>query len=172
MGDLSRGHVGGGTGECPRRCQRPLPAIFLLPLRLASPSGCSAASGSPTAQLGAVYVVTKAPAAEAVSSSVLGESEVTLGVPTVWGPAPRTPQCCGSPVRGQCRCHQAQWPMSLCHVLADGALTVAPAAMGLAALEVMHAVQRTWANAKVRTGGRTRPMQWRDMFDIAVKWRR
>ncbi|XP_039706226.1 tetratricopeptide repeat protein 13 isoform X5 [Pteropus medius] len=45
-------------------------------------------------------------------------------------------------------------------------------AMGLAALEVMHAVQRTWANAKVRTGGRTRPMQWRDMFDIAVKWRR
>lgn len=44
--------------------------------------------------------------------------------------------------------------------------------MGLAALEVMHAVQRTWANAKVRTGGRTRPMQWRDMFDIAVKWRR
>lgn len=47
-----------------------------------------------------------------------------------------------------------------------------PAAMGLAALEVMQAVQRTWTNAKVRTSGRTRLMQWRDMFDIAVKWRR
>ncbi|KAM4828605.1 tetratricopeptide repeat protein 13 isoform 1-T1 [Thomomys bottae] len=45
-------------------------------------------------------------------------------------------------------------------------------AMGLAALEVMQAVQRTWTNSKVRMSGRTRLMQWRDMFDIAVKWRR
>uniref|UniRef100_A0A287D180 Tetratricopeptide repeat domain 13 n=1 Tax=Ictidomys tridecemlineatus TaxID=43179 RepID=A0A287D180_ICTTR len=45
-------------------------------------------------------------------------------------------------------------------------------AMGLAALEVMQAVQRTWTNGKVRMGGRTRLMQWRDMFDIAVRWRR
>ncbi|KAM7173979.1 tetratricopeptide repeat protein 13 isoform 3-T3 [Macrochelys suwanniensis] len=44
-------------------------------------------------------------------------------------------------------------------------------AMGLAALEVMQAVQRTWANSKVRMNGKTRLMQWRDMFDIAVKWR-
>ncbi|KAM5301126.1 tetratricopeptide repeat protein 13 isoform 2-T2 [Glossophaga mutica] len=45
-------------------------------------------------------------------------------------------------------------------------------AMGLAALEVMQAVQRTWTNSKVRMNGKTRPMQWRDMFDIAVRWRR
>uniref|UniRef100_A0A4W3K4A0 Tetratricopeptide repeat domain 13 n=1 Tax=Callorhinchus milii TaxID=7868 RepID=A0A4W3K4A0_CALMI len=45
-------------------------------------------------------------------------------------------------------------------------------AMGLAALEIMQAVQRTWANSKIRVGGKTRLMQWRDMFDIAVKWRR
>ncbi|KAF6073770.1 tetratricopeptide repeat domain 13 [Phyllostomus discolor] len=45
-------------------------------------------------------------------------------------------------------------------------------AMGLAALEVMQAVQRTWTNSKVRVNGKTRLMQWRDMFDIAVKWRR
>ncbi|XP_042541928.1 tetratricopeptide repeat protein 13 isoform X8 [Dipodomys spectabilis] len=45
-------------------------------------------------------------------------------------------------------------------------------AMGLAALEVMQAVQRTWTNSKVRMSGKTRLMQWRDMFDIAVKWRR
>ncbi|XP_075059740.1 tetratricopeptide repeat protein 13 isoform X2 [Mixophyes fleayi] len=45
-------------------------------------------------------------------------------------------------------------------------------AMGLAALEVMQAVQKTWANSKVRINGKTRLMQWRDMFDIAVKWRR
>ncbi|XP_068837962.1 tetratricopeptide repeat protein 13 isoform X2 [Capricornis sumatraensis] len=45
-------------------------------------------------------------------------------------------------------------------------------AMGLAALEVMQAVQRTWMNSKVRMNGKTRLMQWRDMFDIAVKWRR
>lgn len=47
-----------------------------------------------------------------------------------------------------------------------------PLAMGLAALEVMQAVQRTWTNSKVRMNGKTRLMQWRDMFDIAVKWRR
>ncbi|XP_023972848.1 tetratricopeptide repeat protein 13 isoform X2 [Physeter macrocephalus] len=45
-------------------------------------------------------------------------------------------------------------------------------AMGLAALEVMQAVQRTWTSSKVRMSGKTRLMQWRDMFDIAVKWRR
>uniref|UniRef100_A0A6J0UFD9 Tetratricopeptide repeat protein 13 isoform X1 n=1 Tax=Pogona vitticeps TaxID=103695 RepID=A0A6J0UFD9_9SAUR len=45
-------------------------------------------------------------------------------------------------------------------------------AMGLAALEVMQALQRTWVNSKVRMNGKTRLMQWRDMFDIAVKWRR
>ncbi|XP_048223382.1 tetratricopeptide repeat protein 13 isoform X3 [Perognathus longimembris pacificus] len=45
-------------------------------------------------------------------------------------------------------------------------------AMGLAALEVMQAVQRTWTNSKVRVSGKTRLMQWRDVFDIAVKWRR
>ncbi|KAM4041518.1 tetratricopeptide repeat protein 13 isoform 1-T1 [Anomaloglossus baeobatrachus] len=45
-------------------------------------------------------------------------------------------------------------------------------AMGLAALEVMQAVQKTWMNSKVRINGKTRLMQWRDMFDIAVKWRR
>ncbi|KAM4693706.1 tetratricopeptide repeat protein 13 isoform 2-T2 [Discoglossus pictus] len=45
-------------------------------------------------------------------------------------------------------------------------------AMGLAALEVMQAVHRTWTNSKVRINGKTRLMQWRDMFDIAVKWRR
>ncbi|XP_062323651.1 tetratricopeptide repeat protein 13 isoform X1 [Osmerus eperlanus] len=45
-------------------------------------------------------------------------------------------------------------------------------AMGLATLEVMQAMQRTWSNAKVRVNGKTRQMQWRDMFDIAVKWRR
>ncbi|XP_034964374.2 tetratricopeptide repeat protein 13 isoform X1 [Zootoca vivipara] len=45
-------------------------------------------------------------------------------------------------------------------------------AMGLAVLEVMQAVQRTWVNSKVRINGKTRLMQWRDMFDIAVKWRR
>ncbi|XP_040206772.1 tetratricopeptide repeat protein 13 isoform X1 [Rana temporaria] len=45
-------------------------------------------------------------------------------------------------------------------------------AMGLAALEVMQAVLRSWTNSKVRINGKTRLMQWRDMFDIAVKWRR
>ncbi|CAH2249423.1 tetratricopeptide repeat 13 isoform X2 [Pelobates cultripes] len=45
-------------------------------------------------------------------------------------------------------------------------------AMGLAALEVMQSVQKTWTNSKVRINGKTRLMQWRDMFDIAVKWRR
>ncbi|XP_054852380.1 tetratricopeptide repeat protein 13 [Eublepharis macularius] len=45
-------------------------------------------------------------------------------------------------------------------------------AMGLAVLEVMQAVQRTWVNAKVRINGKSKLMQWRDMFDIAVKWRR
>ncbi|XP_077409363.1 tetratricopeptide repeat protein 13 isoform X2 [Vanacampus margaritifer] len=45
-------------------------------------------------------------------------------------------------------------------------------AMGLATLEVMQAMQRTWSSAKVRVNGKTRQMQWRDMFDIAVKWRR
>ncbi|MGH0163162.1 UNVERIFIED_CONTAM: hypothetical protein FKN15_044266 [Acipenser sinensis] len=45
-------------------------------------------------------------------------------------------------------------------------------AMGLATLEVMQAIQRTWSNSKVRINGKTRQMQWRDMFDIAVKWRR
>uniref|UniRef100_A0A8C5R2L3 Tetratricopeptide repeat domain 13 n=1 Tax=Leptobrachium leishanense TaxID=445787 RepID=A0A8C5R2L3_9ANUR len=45
-------------------------------------------------------------------------------------------------------------------------------AMGLAALEVMQSVQKTWSNSKVRINGKTRLMQWRDMFDIAVKWRR
>ncbi|XP_069462994.1 tetratricopeptide repeat protein 13 isoform X3 [Ambystoma mexicanum] len=45
-------------------------------------------------------------------------------------------------------------------------------AMGLATLEIMQAMQRTWMNSKVRMNGKTRPMQWRDMFDIAVKWRR
>lgn len=45
-------------------------------------------------------------------------------------------------------------------------------AMGLATVEVMQAMHRTWSNSKVRVNGRTRQMQWRDMFDIAVKWRR
>ncbi|XP_046729595.1 tetratricopeptide repeat protein 13 isoform X2 [Silurus meridionalis] len=45
-------------------------------------------------------------------------------------------------------------------------------AMGLAAIEVMQAMQRTWSNSKVRVNGKTRQLQWRDMFDIAVKWRR
>uniref|UniRef100_A0A672N2D2 Uncharacterized protein n=1 Tax=Sinocyclocheilus grahami TaxID=75366 RepID=A0A672N2D2_SINGR len=45
-------------------------------------------------------------------------------------------------------------------------------AMGLATLEVMQAMQRTWSNSKVRVNGKTRQLQWRDMFDIAVKWRR
>lgn len=45
-------------------------------------------------------------------------------------------------------------------------------AMGLATLEVMQAMQRTWSNSKVRVNGKTRQMQWRDMFGIAVKWRR
>ncbi|TRZ00395.1 hypothetical protein DNTS_009760 [Danionella cerebrum] len=44
--------------------------------------------------------------------------------------------------------------------------------MGLAAIEVMQAMKRTWNNAKVRVNGKTRQLQWRDMFDIAVKWRR
>lgn len=108
----------------------------------------------------------EASAAEAMSRSLLGESEVTLGAPAAWAPAPRTPPAwCRllPPGRGG--------RPSLRRVLRLVS-AAAPAAMGLAALEVMHAVQRTWANAKVRTGGRTRPMQWRDMFDIAVKWRR
>ncbi|XP_014851725.1 PREDICTED: tetratricopeptide repeat protein 13 isoform X2 [Poecilia mexicana] len=45
-------------------------------------------------------------------------------------------------------------------------------AMGLATLEVMQAMHRTWSSSKVRVNGKTRQMQWRDMFDIAVKWRR
>ncbi|KAM9495795.1 tetratricopeptide repeat protein 13 isoform 2-T2 [Clarias gariepinus] len=45
-------------------------------------------------------------------------------------------------------------------------------AMGLASIEVMQAMQRTWTNSKVRVNGKTRQLQWRDMFDIAVKWRR
>ncbi|XP_056873227.1 tetratricopeptide repeat protein 13 isoform X2 [Takifugu flavidus] len=45
-------------------------------------------------------------------------------------------------------------------------------AMGLATVEVMQAMHRTWSNSKVRVNGKTRQMQWRDMFDIAVKWRR
>nr|XP_056708369.1 tetratricopeptide repeat protein 13 isoform X2 [Euleptes europaea] len=45
-------------------------------------------------------------------------------------------------------------------------------AMGLAVLEIMQAVQRTWVNSKVRINGKSRLMLWRDMFDIAVKWRR
>lgn len=44
--------------------------------------------------------------------------------------------------------------------------------MGLATVEVMQAMHRTWSNSKVRVHGKTRQMQWRDMFDIAVKWRR
>lgn len=44
--------------------------------------------------------------------------------------------------------------------------------MGLATIEVMQAMQRTWSNSKVRVNGKTRQLQWRDMFDIAVKWRR
>ncbi|PWA27651.1 hypothetical protein CCH79_00000589, partial [Gambusia affinis] len=44
--------------------------------------------------------------------------------------------------------------------------------MGLATLEVMQAMHRTWSSSKVRVNGKTRQMQWRDMFDIAVKWRR
>lgn len=101
-----------------------------------------------------------------MSRSLLGESEVTLGAPAAWAPAPRTPPawCRLLPLGRGSR-------PSLRRVLRLVS-AAAPAAMGLAALEVMHAVQRTWANAKVRTGGRTRPMQWRDMFDIAVKWRR
>lgn len=51
-------------------------------------------------------------------------------------------------------------------------LGMSPSAMGLAALEVMQAVHRTWTNSKVRMNGKTRLLQWRDMFDIAVKWRR
>uniref|UniRef100_A0A8B9HQN4 Tetratricopeptide repeat domain 13 n=1 Tax=Astyanax mexicanus TaxID=7994 RepID=A0A8B9HQN4_ASTMX len=45
-------------------------------------------------------------------------------------------------------------------------------AMGMATIEVMQAMQRTWSNSKVRVNGKTRQLQWRDMFDIAVKWRR
>ncbi|GAA6086498.1 tetratricopeptide repeat protein 13, partial [Tachysurus ichikawai] len=45
-------------------------------------------------------------------------------------------------------------------------------AMGLASIEVMQAILRTWSNSKVRVSGKTRQLQWRDMFDIAVKWRR
>ncbi|XP_056620442.1 tetratricopeptide repeat protein 13 isoform X2 [Triplophysa dalaica] len=45
-------------------------------------------------------------------------------------------------------------------------------AMGLATIEVMQAMQRTWSNSKVRVNGKTRQLQWSDMFDIAVKWRR
>uniref|UniRef100_A0AAR2LLA4 Tetratricopeptide repeat domain 13 n=1 Tax=Pygocentrus nattereri TaxID=42514 RepID=A0AAR2LLA4_PYGNA len=45
-------------------------------------------------------------------------------------------------------------------------------AMGLATIEVMQAMHRTWSNSKVRVNGKTRQLQWRDMFDIAVKWRR
>ncbi|MCJ8749937.1 hypothetical protein PDJAM_G00193310 [Pangasius djambal] len=45
-------------------------------------------------------------------------------------------------------------------------------AMGLATIEVMQAMQRTWSNSKVRVNGKTRQLQWRDLFDIAVKWRR
>ncbi|XP_043551349.1 tetratricopeptide repeat protein 13 isoform X3 [Chiloscyllium plagiosum] len=45
-------------------------------------------------------------------------------------------------------------------------------AMGLATLEIMQVVQRAWSNSKIRVSGKTRLMQWKDMFDIAVKWRR
>ncbi|XP_043919624.1 tetratricopeptide repeat protein 13 [Protopterus annectens] len=45
-------------------------------------------------------------------------------------------------------------------------------AMGFATLEVMQSLQRTWMNSKIRLNGKTRLMQWKDMFDIAVKWRR
>uniref|UniRef100_A0A8C1Q2F2 Tetratricopeptide repeat domain 13 n=1 Tax=Cyprinus carpio TaxID=7962 RepID=A0A8C1Q2F2_CYPCA len=45
-------------------------------------------------------------------------------------------------------------------------------AMGLATIEVMQAMQRTWSNSKVRVNGKTRQLQWRDMCDSAVKWRR
>ncbi|KAH0622475.1 hypothetical protein JD844_024820 [Phrynosoma platyrhinos] len=51
-------------------------------------------------------------------------------------------------------------------------IKLAIGSMGLAVLEVMQALQRTWMNSKVRMNGKTRLMQWRDMFDIAVKWRR
>lgn len=44
--------------------------------------------------------------------------------------------------------------------------------MGLATLEIMQVIQRTWANSKIRVAGKTRVMQWKDMFDIGVKWRR
>lgn len=57
-------------------------------------------------------------------------------------------------------------------VLMSSVLVCLPLAMGLAALEVMQAVHRTWTNSKVRMNGKTRLLQWRDMFDIAVKWRR
>uniref|UniRef100_A0A8C7UVX3 Tetratricopeptide repeat domain 13 n=1 Tax=Oncorhynchus mykiss TaxID=8022 RepID=A0A8C7UVX3_ONCMY len=46
-------------------------------------------------------------------------------------------------------------------------------AMGLATLEVMQAMQRTWSNSKVRVNGKTRQMQWRDMIadpDQPVLW--
>ncbi|XP_048391616.1 tetratricopeptide repeat protein 13 isoform X1 [Stegostoma tigrinum] len=45
-------------------------------------------------------------------------------------------------------------------------------AMGFATLEIMQVVQRAWSNSKIRVSGKTRLMQWKDMFDIAVKWRR
>lgn len=139
------------NAPCVPSLRSPQCCLARLPVR-PRPGGCPAAA--------------KASAAEAMSRSLLGESEVTLGAPAAWAPAPRTPPAwCRllPPGRGG---HP-----SLRRVLRLVSAP-APAAMGLAALEVMHAVQRTWANAKVRTGGRTRPMQWRDMFDIAVKWRR
>ncbi|KAJ7342230.1 hypothetical protein JRQ81_009754 [Phrynocephalus forsythii] len=44
-------------------------------------------------------------------------------------------------------------------------------AMGLAVLEVMQALQRTWVNSKVRMNGKTRLMQWRDIVDTVSFYR-
>nr|XP_032804298.1 tetratricopeptide repeat protein 13 isoform X1 [Petromyzon marinus] len=45
-------------------------------------------------------------------------------------------------------------------------------AMGMAALEVMQTLQHVWRNGKVRVAGKSRRLTWRDLFDVAVKWRR
>lgn len=64
------------------------------------------------------------------------------------------------------------WWMPMLFILQWRRFFFSFSAMGLATVEVMQAMHRTWSNSKVRVNGKTRQMQWRDMFDIAVKWRR
>ena len=57
---------------------------------------------------------------------------------------------------------------------ADGFLPSVRAhvAMGMASVEVAQILQKVWYNQKAVKNSFGKKFGWRDMFDIAVKWRR